>query len=82
MIHNDAGIGHHLCFVKGRMSAGYTILMDREDSKIDFTHAPKGMKTPKMVNMSKISGRKSWIIQERTIPSIFKGMLTSTNLKV
>ncbi len=58
-------------FIKGRMSTGYGILMDIEGSKIDFSEAPKGMKTPKMANMTRVSGRKSWIIQAKTIPSIF-----------
>lgn len=54
-------------FIKGRMSTGYAILMDIEGNKIDFSNAPKGMKTPKMANMTRISGRKSWIIQAKTI---------------
>ena len=33
-------------FIKGRMSTGYAILMDIEGNKIDFSHMPKGMKTP------------------------------------
>ena len=45
--------------------------MDIEGSKADFTSAPKGMKTPKLSNMTRISGRKSWIIQVKTTPSIF-----------
>ena len=57
-------------FIKGRMSTGYAILMDIERNKIDFSEAPKGMKTPKMANMTRISGRKSWIIQAKAIPSI------------
>lgn len=58
-------------FIKGRMSTGYTILMDIEGKKIDFSHAPRGMKTPKMLNMTRISGRKSWLIEERVIPNTF-----------
>lgn len=58
-------------FIKGRMSTGYAILMDIERNKIDFSEAPKGMKTPKMANMTRINGRKSWIIQAKTIPNIF-----------
>ena len=45
--------------------------MDIEGNKIDFSEAPKGMKTPKMANMTRISGRKSWIIQAKTSPSNF-----------
>lgn len=58
-------------FIKGRMSTGYAVLMDIEGNKIDFSDAPKGMKTPKMTNMTRINGRKSWIIQVKIIPSIF-----------
>jgi len=52
-------------FIKGRMSTGFAILMDIEGNKVDFKDAPKGMKTPKMKNMKKITSRKSWIIQEQ-----------------
>lgn len=50
-------------FIKGRMSNGYAILMDIKGNKIDFSSAPRGMKTPKMSNMTRVNGRKSWIIQ-------------------
>lgn len=53
------------------MSTGYAILMNIEGNKIDFSHAPKGMKTPKMANITRISGRNSWIIQAKIIPNIF-----------
>jgi len=56
-------------FIKGRISTGYAILMDIEGNKIDFSNAPKGMKTPKMVNMQRINARKSWIISSRDKPS-------------
>ena len=54
-------------FIKGRMSTGYAVLMDIEGCKIDFSDAPTGMKTPKMSNFKRISGRKSWITQVKTI---------------
>jgi len=57
-------------FIKGRMSTGYAILMDIHGEKIDFSEAPKGMKTPKLTNMTRVSGRKSWIIHQETIPNI------------
>lgn len=57
-------------FIKGRMSSGYAILMDIHGNIADFSGAPKGMKTPKLSNMSKVGARKSWIIQEVAIPSI------------
>jgi hypothetical protein len=49
-------------FIKGRMSSGYAILMDIEGNKIDFSNAPKGMKTPKLIKCERISARKSWIM--------------------
>lgn len=54
-------------FIKGRMSTGYAILMDITGAKIEFRNVPKGMKTPKMVNMKRVSSRKSWIISEKII---------------
>lgn len=54
-------------FIKGRMSSGYAILMDIEGSKIDFSNAPKGMKTPKLSNCIRISARKSWIMIENKL---------------
>ena len=52
-------------FVKGRMSTGYAVLMNIDGDKIDFSDAPRGMKTPKMSKMQRISARKSWIICEQ-----------------
>ena len=49
-------------FIKGRMSNGYAILMDVEGNKIDFSHMPKGFKTPKLKNLKRLSARKTWII--------------------
>ena len=49
-------------FIKGRMSNGYAILMDIEGNKIDFSHMPKGLKTPKLKNLKRLSARKTWII--------------------
>ena len=57
-------------FIKGRMSTGYAILMDITGKKVDFSNAPKGMKTPKMKNMKRINARKSWIISEQAIQNI------------
>lgn len=51
-------------FIKGRMSTGFAILMDIKGNKIDFSNAPKGMKTPKMSNMTRINARKSIIMYE------------------
>lgn len=49
-------------FIKGRMSTGYTILMDIEGNKVDFSAMPKGFKTPKMVNLKRLDARSSWMI--------------------
>ena len=57
-------------FIKGRMSSGYAVLMDIDGKKISFDNAPRGMKTPKMKNMKRVSARKSWIIQAEIIQSI------------
>ena len=45
--------------------------MDINGKKIDFSNAPKGMKTPKLNNMKRIGSRKTWLIQAETIPSIY-----------
>ena len=58
-------------FIKGRMSSGYTILMDIFNNKIDFCHMPKGYKTPKLSNCERISARRSCLcISQKIIPSI------------
>lgn len=49
-------------FIQGRMSSGYAFLMDIEGNKIDFSHMPKGYKTPKMYNMRRVSARKTTIV--------------------
>lgn len=51
-------------FIKGRMSTGYAKLMDINGDIIQFNNAIRGMKTPKLNNMKRISSRKSWIMQE------------------
>ncbi len=50
-------------FIKGRMSTGYVILMDIEGNKIDFSHMPKGMKTPKLSNCKRVTARTSQMVQ-------------------
>ena len=57
-------------FIKGRMSSGFAILMDINGKKIDFSNAPKGMKTPKLNNMKRIGSIKTWITQAETIQNI------------
>lgn len=49
-------------FIKGRMSTGYTILMDIDGNKIDFSGMPKGYKTAKLSNCRRILARKSQLI--------------------
>ena len=46
-------------FIKGRMSSGFAILMNIDGNKIDFSSAPKGLKTPKMLNCERLSARRS-----------------------
>lgn len=49
-------------FIKGRMSAGYAILMDIDGNKIDFSDMPKGYKTPRLRNCKRLGARTTWII--------------------
>ena len=51
-------------FIKGRMASGYAILMDIHGVKAELKPIPKFSK------MQRISARKSWITQAKTIPSI------------
>lgn len=51
-------------FIKGRMSTGYAILMDIWGNKVSFPNAPKGFKTPKLLNCTRISARKSCLVEE------------------
>ena len=60
-----------ICFIKGRMSSGYAFLMDISNEKIDFSHMPKGCKTPKLKNLKRLSARTSILcIKEKIIPSV------------
>lgn len=52
-------------FIKGRMSTGYTILMDIAGNKIDLKPIPKFDK------MERIQARKSWIISQETIQNTY-----------
>ncbi len=52
-------------FIKGRMSTGYAVLMDVHGKKVKFDNAPRGMKTPKLSNMQRISARKTWMVKEQ-----------------
>lgn len=48
-------------FIKGRMSSGYVFLMDIFGNKIDFSNMPKGFKTPKMKNITRVQARSYWM---------------------
>lgn len=55
-------------FIKGRMSSGFGILMDIFNKKIDFSDKPKGWKTPKLSNMTRLQARSSVLcISQRII---------------
>lgn len=54
-------------FIKGRMSTGYAILMDIYGNKIDFSSAPKGWKTPKLNNCTRISARKTILLDNQAL---------------
>lgn len=49
-------------FIKGRMSTGYAVLMDISGKKADFSHMPKGFKTPKLANCTRLGARSSWMV--------------------
>lgn len=58
-------------FIKGKMTTGYCVLMDIFGKKIDFSNMPKGYKTPKMINLIRVSARKTWMITSvAVIPNI------------
>ena len=44
------------------MNTVYAIIMDIEDNKIDFSHMPKGMKTPKLSNCKRVTARTSQMV--------------------
>jgi hypothetical protein len=50
-------------FIKGRMSAGYAVLMDIDGKKRELKPVPK------FERMTRVSARSSWMIQLRTMPS-------------
>lgn len=54
-------------FIKGRMSTGYAILMNINGEKADFSHFPKGFKTPKLSNCKRITARTSQMVQAEAI---------------
>lgn len=56
-------------FIKGRMSSGFAVLMDIFNNKIDFSHMPRGFKTPKLSNLERISARKSCLCISRKTTS-------------
>ena len=49
-------------FIKGRMSSGYAVLMDISGKTVKFDNAPKGFKTPKFLNMKRVSARSTCLI--------------------
>lgn len=58
-------------FIKGRMSSGYATLMDIDSNKIDFSNMPKGYKTPKLLNLNRISARSSTLCMKvKIMPNI------------
>lgn len=50
-------------FIKGRMSTGYVFLMNINSEKADFSHFPRGFKTPKLSNCKRITARTSQMVQ-------------------
>lgn len=57
-----------ICFIKGRTGSGFAVLMNIFNEKIDFSHLPRGWKTPKLSNLERISARSSCLcISQRII---------------
>ena len=54
-------------FIKGRMSSGFTVLMNIFNNKIDFSFMPKGFKTPKLFNLERLSARSSCLVMSKVI---------------
>lgn len=52
------------CFIKGRMSTGYAILMDINGEKLTFNNIPK------LNGMKRLSARTSWIMSQKTTANI------------
>ncbi len=48
-------------FIKGRMSTGYTILMDIQGNKVDLKPIPNFSKT------DRVGARKPWITQTKPL---------------
>src|SRR5574344_335126 len=46
-------------FIKSRLSSGFATLSDIDGNKADFSHMPKGWKTPKLENCKRIQARES-----------------------
>ena len=58
-------------FIKGRMSSGYAVLMDIDGNKADFSNMPRGCKTPKLLNLIRISARSSTLCMKvKIMPNI------------
>ncbi len=57
------------CFIKGRMSTGYAILMDLFGNKIDLSPIPK------FAQMSRVSARRSWNMSQLPIPTISSSII-------
>ena len=53
-------------FIKGRRSAGTCSLMDIFGKPVDFSHMPKGWKTPKLGNCQRIQARTSILTERRS----------------
>lgn len=54
-------------FIKSRMSTGYAKLMDIFSITIDFSYMPKGKKTPKLLNLERISARSTCLCASQRI---------------
>ena len=57
-------------FIKGRMTSGYAFLMNIYGDKADFSSMPRGLKTPKMIDMKRLAARKTWMITTNALRKV------------
>lgn len=54
-------------FIKGRMSSGFATLMDISGTKADFSHMPRGQKTPQTIKFKRIKARSTTLCTQLKI---------------
>lgn len=61
---DKVGYDGGIYFVKGRMTSGYAVLSDIYGTTVKFEH------TPKFMDMKRLTGRRTWIIDEKAIQKV------------